>query len=105
LLFSILGHDKLMLCFLDAAGQQFANCKKNKNHVIDPRELCRTDATSREWLSDVLKRSVIVIKSRAIVNYSSEETFGSLISKVTPEFQEERVKTKVLLIFRFRRFV
>jgi len=24
----LLGHDKLMLCFLDAAGQQFANSKK-----------------------------------------------------------------------------
>jgi len=88
-----------MLCFSDAAGQQFANCKNNKNHVINPRELRRTDVTSREWLSDVLKRSVIVIKSRAIVKCSSEETFGSLISKVAPEFQEERVKTKVLLIF------
>jgi len=52
-----------MFRFSDAAGQQFANCKKkNINHVIDPRELRRTDATSREWLSDVLKRSVIVIE-------------------------------------------
>jgi len=26
-----------------AAGQQFANCKKTKNHVIDSRELGVTD--------------------------------------------------------------
>jgi len=63
-----------------------------------------SDTTFCEWLSDVLKRSFIVIKSRAIVKCSSEETFGSLIGKVTPEFQEERVKTKVLLIFQFQRF-
>jgi len=35
-----------MLCFLDAAGQQFANCrKKNKNHVIDSLELGRAVET------------------------------------------------------------
>jgi len=34
-----LGHDKLMLCLSDAVGQQFANCKKKKNHVIDSSEL------------------------------------------------------------------
>jgi len=41
-----------------------------------------------EWLSDVIKQSDIVInyKSRAIVKCSSEETFGSLISKVATEF-------------------
>jgi len=38
------------------------------------------------------------------VKCSSEETFGSLISKVAPEFQEERVKTIVLLIFSVSKF-
>jgi len=56
-------------------------------------------------LSDVLKRRVTVIKSRAIVKCSSKETFGSLISKIAPEFQEERVKTKVLFIFQFQKFI
>jgi len=69
-------------------GQQFANCKKN--HVIDSCELAGqlklTPCFTTEWLSDVLKQSVIVIESRTI------ETFGLLISKVAPEFQEERVK-------------
>jgi len=49
--------------------------------------LVETDTMLHEWLSDVLKRSVIV------------ETFGSLISRVTPEFQEERVKTIVIVDF------
>jgi len=55
----------------------------------------------REWLSDVLKQSVIVV---TIVK-CSEETFGLLISKFVPEFQEERAKIIVLLIFQFQRFV
>jgi len=64
------GHDKLMLCFLDAVGQQFANCK---NHVIDSHELGRaveTDNTFQEW------RSVVVIKSRTIVKCTSKRHLG-----------------------------
>jgi len=45
----------------------------------------------------------MVVKSRKIVKCSFEETFGWLISKAVPEFQEERIKTIVLLIFQFQR--
>ena len=73
--------------------------KKNKNHVIDSRELGmadETDTTLHKWVSVVLKRGVVVVKNRTTVKCSCEETFGSLVSKVAPEFQEERVKWIVI---------
>ena len=54
-----------------------------------------SDATFHEWLS-VVKRGVVVVKNRTIVKCSCEETFGLLVSKVAPEFQEERVKRIVI---------
>jgi len=48
-----------------------------------------------EWLSVVLKRGVVTIKNRVIVQYSCEETFGALVKKVTTDFDEElRVKSR-----------
>jgi len=32
-----LGHEKLILCFTDAADQYFGKHRKNKNHVISKR--------------------------------------------------------------------
>ena len=55
-----------------------------------------TDTTHHEWLSVVLKQGVVIVKNRTIVKCSCEDTFGSLVRKVAPEFQEERVKRIVI---------
>ena len=50
------------------------------------------NSSLNEWLSVVLKRGLVIIKNRVIVQCSCEETFGALVRKVAPQLEEERVK-------------
>ena len=54
------------------------------------------NSSLNEWLSVVLKRGLVIIKNRVIVQCSCEETFGALVRKVAPELEEERVKRVVI---------
>ena len=58
-----------------------------------------------EWLSVVLKRGVVTIKNRAIVQCSSEETFGALVKKVTTDFINEELRVNRIVISANQNFV
>ena len=71
----------------------FTFLKRNKNHVIGSRELTwqmKLKPWLHEWMSVVLKQGAVIVKNRTMVKCSCEETFGSLVRKVPPEFLEER---------------
>ena len=61
-LVKLLGHHKLILCFLDAVGQQFPFSKKNKNHMIGSCELTWQMKLTPQ-LHESLKRGVVIVKT------------------------------------------